>query len=208
MKMSAIILFAIILLAQSSCNNHSSNDTRVMRVDSLVPLQKDPRPAYLVAFDSRPDYVANHFQMPVGPPDGKGYYNAQGFGANSHLGDDWNGTGGGNSDLGDEVFSVAKGYVQQAMHRGPGWGNVVRIIHKMPDSSYVESLYAHLDTMIVEKGQWINVGQHLGDIGNADGAYYAHLHLEIRTEPRRPLGGGYGLSEGYYVDPTVFIGSH
>jgi murein DD-endopeptidase MepM/ murein hydrolase activator NlpD len=62
--------------------------------------------------------------------------------------------------------------------------------------------------MVVKKGDWIQTGQHLGDIGNADGAYYAHLHLEIRSEPLRPLGGGYGLGEGYYMDPTKFISRH
>lgn len=51
--------------------------------------------------------LSDGFNFPIGKPDAKGYYNAQKFGENNHLGDDWNGNGGGNSDLGDEVFSCA-----------------------------------------------------------------------------------------------------
>jgi len=54
------------------------------------------------------DHKADHFDFPVGRPDAKGYYNAQGFGKNAHLGDDWNGTGGGNSDLGDPIYEEAR----------------------------------------------------------------------------------------------------
>lgn len=208
MRILPVVIILVITCFITSCNNRSSNPEPTRQKRAVVGLEQDPRPAYQRAFDRRKDGLAVNFQMPVGAPDGQGYYNAQPFGENQHLGDDWNGTGGGDTDLGDAVYSVERGYVQQAMHRGPGWGNVVRVVHLMPDSSWVESVYAHLDTMVVRKGQWVQVGQHIGDIGNADGAYYAHLHFEIRNEPLRPLGGGYGLSEGYYVDPTEFISNH
>jgi hypothetical protein len=45
--------------------------------------------------------ICDGFDYPVGKPNGKGYYNAQKFGENTHLGEDWNGVRGGNSDLGD-----------------------------------------------------------------------------------------------------------
>ena len=57
------------------------------------------------------EFLANSFDFPVGKPDGYGYYNAQKFGENNHLGDDWNGVGGGNTDYGDSIFSVANGQV-------------------------------------------------------------------------------------------------
>ncbi len=40
--------------------------------------------------DFGPDDIANAFDYPVGKPDAVGYYNAQPFGKNHHLGDDWN----------------------------------------------------------------------------------------------------------------------
>src|SRR5690606_26302707 len=93
--------------------------------------------------------LADGFDYPVGPPDGAGYYDAQPFGGDSaHLGSDWNGVRGGNSDLGDPVFAVADGRVLDTTDHGGGWGNVVRVAHLVRDEEgvrVVESLYAHLE---------------------------------------------------------------
>ena len=151
---------------------------------------------------------ADGFDFPVGPPDGKGYYNAQKFGRNLHLGDDWNGTGGGNSDLGDPVYAAARGVVIYAEDHGAGWGNIVRLLHKTQgreEDGFVETLYAHLDTIMVSQGDTLERGTQLGTIGNADGAYYAHLHLELRTRAGMPVGGGYAEDQEGYTDPTAFI---
>ena len=76
------------------------------------------------------DPVADGFDFPVGAPDGVGYYDALRFGANRHLGEDWNGNGGGDSDLGDPVAAIARGRVTFADDVGGGWGNVVRVVHR------------------------------------------------------------------------------
>lgn len=144
-----------------------------------------------------------------GPPNGKGYYNAQGFGENTHLGDDWNGTGGGNTDLGDTVYAIANGYVSQAEDLKGGWGNVLRLVHYLPKghafAPAVESLYAHLDEMFVPENSWVTKGSPIGTIGNAHGKYYAHLHLELRDQPALPLGGGYSTDTTGYINPDWFI---
>ncbi len=152
--------------------------------------------------------LSDGFDFPVGPPNGRGYYNAQAFQANHHLGDDWNGVGGGNSDLGDPVYALANGWVQEARDEGEGWGNVIRIVHQLADGQQVESLYAHLDAMQVQGGDLVRRGQAIGTIGDAHGAYPAHLHLEIREEPNLPLGGGYDPEPVGFMDPTAFIRSH
>ncbi len=54
------------------------------------------------------------FDFPVGAPNAKNYYNAQKFGKNHHLGDDWNGKGGGNTDLGDPVYAISDGIVSSS----------------------------------------------------------------------------------------------
>ncbi len=151
--------------------------------------------------------VADGFDHPVGPPDASGYYNAQPFGRNEHLGDDWNGLGGGDTDLGDPVYSVAHGRVVSAGEAGPGWGPVVRVVHRLPDGAEIESIYAHLDTISVSAGSLVKRGAVLGSIGTAHGAWVAHLHLEIREQVGRDLGGGYGHPNGH-VDPSAFIASH
>jgi murein DD-endopeptidase MepM/ murein hydrolase activator NlpD len=153
---------------------------------------------------------ANWFDYPVGAPNARGYYRAQRFGgADFHLGEDWNGIGGGNSDYGDPVYSVALGVVSYAEHYGLGWGNVVRIIHPVDRNTNVEAVYAHLAEMKVQRGEQVRRGQVIGTIGDAEGSYMAHLHFEIRTKTDLPLGGGYGRDpEGAFVDPTKFISAH
>lgn len=74
-------------------------------------------------FSNQPEFIAKGFDFPVGTPNAVGYYNAQKFGENNHLGDDWNGTGA------DDVFSIANGLVSEVYDAGGGWGNVVRIVH-------------------------------------------------------------------------------
>ena len=160
---------------------------------------------YKIFFSLHQGFIAEGFDFPVGSPNAKGYYNAQKFGKNNHLGDDWNGAGDGNTDLGDDVFSVANGYVSEVYDAGTGWGNVVRIIHQTSENTYVESLYAHLESMNVRIGEGIRKGAKLGTIGNAGGIYWAHLHLEIRNEIGLELGGGYSSNKSGYLDPTKFI---
>lgn len=151
------------------------------------------------------------FDFPVGPPDAEGYYDAQGFGENFHLGEDWNGEGGGNTDLGDPVHAIAHGEVTFAEDAGKGWGNVVRIVHhvrRQGRSDFVESLYAHLDTIEVEVGDLVSRGQIVGAIGDAGGTYVPHLHFEIRRTPDLPIGPGYSPDNSQWLDPSAFIEEH
>lgn len=155
--------------------------------------------------------ITDGFDFPVGPPDANGYYDAQPFGRNQHLGSDWNGNGGGNSDLGDPVYSIGHGRVRLAEDKGTGWGRVVVVTHRLPDVNgelrWIESLYAHLDTMTVNAGQILKRGERIGTIGDAHGAWVAHLHFEIRTGKGHAVGRGYGPAYGQ-IDPTAFIQSH
>ena len=152
--------------------------------------------------------VTNGFDFPVGKPDAKGYYNAQKFTVNMHLGDDWNGTGGGNSDLGDPIYCIANGYVSFAENIQGGWGNVIRIVHYISKEEKVESLYAHCQNIYIKKGDFVPKGEKIGTIGNNDGMYQAHLHFEIRDNINMPIGPGYSSDTRGYLNPTQFIKSH
>jgi murein DD-endopeptidase MepM/ murein hydrolase activator NlpD len=143
------------------------------------------------------------FDFPVGAPDATGYYDAQPFGENAHLGSDWNGLGGNDSDLGDPVYAASSGIVIETVDYGGGWGNVVRIEHPCG----VESLYAHLDVIGVDPGMRVRRGQQIGTIGTAHGHYRAHLHFELR-EHHLPLGEGYSQFHNGWLDPTAYIRSH
>ncbi|HEY8144396.1 MAG TPA: M23 family metallopeptidase [Kofleriaceae bacterium] len=151
---------------------------------------------------------AGSFGFPVGDGSATGYYNAQPFGENAHLGDDWNGTGGGDTDLGDPVLTIADGVVTSAEDHGGGWGKVVRVVHDVGPAGapvHVESLYAHLDSIEVSTGEVVARGHRIGTIGDAGGRYPAHLHLEVRDRVGLPLGHGYGAGVRGYLDPTAFI---
>ena len=150
----------------------------------------------------------NGFDFPVGKPNAKKYYNAQKFGENEHLGDDWNGVGGGNTDLGDPIYSIANGYVSNAENVYGGWGNVIRIVHYIDNENQIESLYAHCDEILVKKGDYIEKGHKIGTIGNNNGQYLAHLHLELRSQVGLPIGGGYSFDTKGYLDPTEYIKNH
>ena len=150
----------------------------------------------------------NGFDFPVGKPNASGYYNAQKFGENNHLGEDWNGVGGGNTDLGDSIYAIANGNVSFAEDINGGWGNVIRIIHQTDADTQIESLYAHCLKIDVQEGDYVNKGDKIGTIGNNSGQYLAHLHLELRTEVGLPIGGGYSSNTAGYINPTEFIKSN
>ena len=190
----------LLLFILFSCVNAQQEN----KIIESEPVSKDIDSTFLIP----PEFIADRFDYPVGKPDAKGYFNAQKFGKNNHLGDDWNGLGGGNSDLGDSIYSIASGYVTFAKDHNMSWGNVIRIVHYLPDSSQVESLYAHCNEILVKENQWVSLGDVIGTIGDAHGSYKAHLHLELRDQVGLPIGVGYDANNEGYIDPTEFIESH
>ena len=149
--------------------------------------------------------ITDGFDFAVGKPNAKGYYNAQKFTENNHLGEDWNGLKGGNSDLGDPIYAIANGYVSFAENILGGWGNVIRITHYINKNKQVESLYAHCDTILIKKGDYVKKGDEIATIGTNNGHYLAHLHLELRNKIGLPVGGGYAKDTTGYLNPTIFI---
>ncbi len=202
--MPKALLFCLLLMAIACNNSDTTKD-----LSTKVPKEEGSNETTITKKNSLPifekAYIAHAFDYPVGPPDAKGYYNAQGFGENLHLGDDWNSVTGGNSDIGDPIYSIANGYVNFAEDIGGGWGNVIRIWHQTKEGKIVESLYAHCDEILVNKGQHIKKGDKIATIGNADGQYFAHLHFEIRDDVELSIGGGYSRDTKGYLDPTQFI---
>ncbi|MEM7602623.1 MAG: M23 family metallopeptidase [Verrucomicrobiota bacterium] len=138
--------------------------------------------------------TAAHFDYPAGSRLGALTYNAQPFFTNRHLGDDLNGIGGQNSDLGDPIYAISDGLVIYAGWPSDGWGNVIILQHELANGQLVQTFYGHLDTMNVPVGSIVRRGQAIGTIGTANGRYLAHLHLEIRRYPTIDVGVGYADS--------------
>jgi len=160
--------------------------------------------------------LADGFDFPVGKPDAAGYYKARGLRLRSprHFGEDWNGRGGGNTDLGDPVYTVADGVVTFAHDVRQGWGNVVLIRHAYRDPTsgkvkFIGSLYGHLDKMTVKTGQGVKRGQQVGTIGTNRGMYPAHLHFEMRHNITIGMArNGIPADLVNWADPTQFINKH
>lgn len=155
---------------------------------------------------------ADGFDMPVGKPDAEGYYRSRGLRVGGHMGDDWNGSGGGNTDLGAPVYSTAHGLVVYARDARMGWGKLVIIRHvywKDRRWNYVDSVYAHLHQIFVREGQQVRRGDLVGSIGTNRGMYVAHLHFEIRKNLRIGVNqGSYRKDLGNYYKPHDFISAH
>ena len=138
-------------------------------------------------------------------------YNAQHFTENRHLGDDLNGIGGENSDLGDPVFCVADGRVLLARDGGPGWGNVLIVLHAYAENGarkYVQSYYGHLEKMLVQPGDEVRRGQQIATVGTGNGRYLAHLHFEMREFTTPFVGPGYRQDPRGWIDGQAFIAAH
>ena len=192
-------IIPILILSIISCNSKKENST--------TPINNFPKKEIMMV-DYDTIQFTDGFDFPVGKPNATGYYNAQKFTENNHLGDDWNGTGGGNTDLGDPIYSIANGYVSFAENINGGWGNVIRIVHFIDENKQLESLYAHCQDIFVKKGDYVTKGKLIGTIGNNNGQYLAHLHFELRNEVSLPVGGGYSSNTKGYIDPTVFINNN
>lgn len=158
--------------------------------------------------------LADGFDYPVGKPDGVGYYIFRGFSPNGHLGEDWNGKGGGDTDEGDPVYSIAHGVVVFSEDYKKGWGNVVIVRHAYRERNgqiaFVDSLYGHLKVRSVRLGQQVTRGQMVGTIGCGPYRMYAaHLHFEIRKDlrvgMRREL---YPRNHVTYHTPKQFMDLH
>jgi hypothetical protein len=155
--------------------------------------------------------LADGFVTPVGKPPGEGYYVFRGYAPNGHLGEDWNGKGGGNSDLGDPVYSCADGIVVFSFDVRVGWGNCVIVRHAYRDLDgtirQVDSLYAHLDRRTVRKDQLVRRGQQIGTIGTAGGRYAAHLHFEMRKNLKVGMNRTqFARDFSVYYSPRQFMG--
>lgn len=155
--------------------------------------------------------LAVRFDAPMGSEHGALTYNAQPFRVSRHLGDDLNGIGGLNSDLGDAVFAAGLGRVIYAGEPGTGWGRMIILGHRVPGNGkarVIQTVYAHLDQILVRHGQAVQRGERIGTVGTAGGQYLAHLHFEVREGPFVNPGVGYADAPLNRLSPEAFLREH
>ncbi|HRH96682.1 MAG TPA: M23 family metallopeptidase [Prosthecobacter sp.] len=181
--------------------------------DSAVkPKPLDPAFVRLTPRETATLPLATRFDMPLGSEDGAFTYNARAFRIERHLGDDLNGIGGENSDLGDPVFAAGAGRVVYAGIPHESWGKMILIAHRLPDGDelgpVVQTMYAHLESVQVRTGQEVQRGDVIGTVGTAKSAPLAHLHFEVRVGPYVNPGQGYADTALNRVAPEQFIRAH
>lgn len=91
--------------------------------------------------------------------------------------------------LGTRVRAAASGVVLQA-EKFAGYGLTVRLKH----ADGYETLYAHLQKILVKKGQTVTQGQIIARSGNSGTSSAPHLHYEV-------------IRRGERVDPEKFLAS-
>jgi murein DD-endopeptidase MepM/ murein hydrolase activator NlpD len=169
-------------------------------------------PANSSSFDTAFTKIADGFDFPVGKPEAEGYYKARGYRVHGHMGEDWDGVRGGDTDLRDPIYSIGDGIVVFARDVHLGWGNVIIVRHAYREGGtvkYIDALYGHLNTMLVSRGQKVSRGQQIATMGTAHGQYDAHLHFEIRKNLEIGMSRSkFQKDFSNYFDPTKFIASH
>lgn len=185
----------------------------------------------------RADFApADGFDFPFGDGEGGGAYTdaatgkrhdgwyvatrfAENYSLGLHTGEDWNGVGGGDTDLGQPVYAVASGRVAFAANCGRLWGNVVIIEHVFYENHerrLVRSLYAHLNEIKTREGDVVRRRQLIATVGqDPEKLFKAHLHLELRWDETLPPtywpssdGKDAAWMREHYAEPSIFIRSH
>ena len=85
---------------------------------------------------------------------------------------------------GEVVLAPADGIIKEARYRG-GYGNVVKIDHGYG----YNTLFGHLSTFNVKRGQKVKRGNIIGKSGNSGRSTAPHLHYEVHHygTPQNPL---------------------
>jgi len=95
---------------------------------------------------------------------------------------------------GDSVRATGKGKVVYAGLKG-GYGKFVEIDH----GNGLITRYAHMNAILVKKGQQVDVGFQIGEVGSTGRSTGPHLHYEVRlnnkpVNPQKYMGVGKKLA--------------
>lgn len=82
---------------------------------------------------------------------------------------------------GTSVQAAGAGRVEFAGSKR-GYGNMVVLRH-----ARLKTAYAHLDSIAVDVGEQLVVGQEIGTVGDSGNATGYHLHFEVRTLGNKPV---------------------
>lgn len=76
---------------------------------------------------------------------------------------------------GTPVLAAGNGIVEDVIRSGKGLGNIVKIAH---DDGFV-TVYAHLEDIVVRKGERVTAGRKIANVGISGNSFAPHLHYEV-----------------------------
>lgn len=79
---------------------------------------------------------------------------------------------------GTPVIATADGVVLEVKRSGKGPGNIVEIGH---NGGY-RTLYAHLQDIVVRKGERVKAGRKIANVGMSGNSFAPHLHYEVHKD--------------------------
>ncbi len=82
---------------------------------------------------------------------------------------------------GTPIYATGDGRIARADARAVGFGNHVRIDHGF---GYV-SIYAHMDKIVVRRGNKVKRGDLIGYVGNTGRSVAPHLHYEVHKDGKK-----------------------
>ena len=94
------------------------------------------------------------------------------------------------AEHGAAIRAAASGRVVKAGSSGR-YGKMVLLEH----GNDLQTLYAHASRLLVRKGQWVEAGDRIAEVGSTGNARGTHLHFEVRydgntVDPLPYLNGG------------------
>lgn len=76
---------------------------------------------------------------------------------------------------GDNIYAYKSGTVIKTQYSNRSYGNMILLQH----SDGTQTRYAHLSSIVVSNGQYVNCGQVIGYMGSTGNSTGNHLHFEI-----------------------------
>ena len=159
--------------------NYQATSQAVTEGTTLYASNADPNEP--TAGTTRPPYTSNEsWAWPLGSADVK---ISSGYGQRDPSISGW-GNHGGIDVVGKEygyiynkpIYASRSGTVIAAVWSNSGYGNYVVIDH----GDGFSTVYAHCNSLSVSKGQYVQKGQHIANVGSTGNSTGNHLHYEVR----------------------------
>ena len=95
-------------------------------------------------------------------------------------------------DMNTHILATASGMITRVKYSQYGYGNSIVVEHTGQNGKVYQTLYAHLNKILVNPGDCVSSGEVIGLSGNTGTSTSPHLHFEV-------------IVDGKKVNPKPFI---